>query len=346
MNGAMNPLVSILIPAFNSQEWIADTLRSALAQTWERKEIIVVDDGSGDQTLAIAKTFASKDVLVVTQENQGAATARNKALSLSQGDYIQWLDADDVLGEDKITRQLERAQKADDPLKLLSAAWGTFMYRLRRAKFGPTRLWSDQAPLEWLLHKMHYNLHMQTATWLVSRALTDAAGPWDTRLSFDDDGEYFCRVLLQSTGVLFVQESKVYYRLPAMGNLSYIGQSDRKLASLLLSMRLHMHYLRSLEESDRVRCACLRYMQTWFPYFYPERSDLMEELQQTAKSLGGQLSLPPLSWKYVWIHAIFGQRWARQAQQFLPSARWAIVRTLDRLLSNIENKVTRSHRAV
>ena len=50
----MQPLVSILIPAFNAQEWMADTLRSALAQTWERKEIIIVDDGSTDQTLAIA----------------------------------------------------------------------------------------------------------------------------------------------------------------------------------------------------------------------------------------------------------------------------------------------------
>lgn len=331
----MDSLVSILIPAFNSQEWIADTLRSALAQTWKRKEIIVVDDGSSDQTLAVAKTFASKDVLVVTQENQGAATARNKALSLCQGDYIQWLDADDVLGAEKIARQLEVAQRADDPLKILSAEWGLFMYRLSRAKFVPTRLWNDQMPVEWLLHKLQYNLHMQTATWLVSRALTDAAGPWDTRLSFDDDGEYFCRVLLQSTGVLFVQGAQVFYRLPSVGNVSYIGQSDSKVASLLLSMRLHMQYLRSLEESDRVRYACVRYMQTWLPNFYPERPDIVKELEGTALSLGGQLSPPPLTWKYDWIRALFGWKWAKQAQRVLPSARWSFERTLDKFLFRI-----------
>ena len=69
----MPPLVSILIPAYNAERWIAATIQSALAQTWARKEIIVVDDGSRDQTLRIAREFASKAVSVITQENQGAA---------------------------------------------------------------------------------------------------------------------------------------------------------------------------------------------------------------------------------------------------------------------------------
>ena len=101
------PLVGILIPAFNSAPWIAETIRSALAQTWPRKEIIVVDDGSTDDTLAVARRFASGQVAVATQPNQGAAAARNTALSMSQADVIQWLDADDLLAPDKIARQME-----------------------------------------------------------------------------------------------------------------------------------------------------------------------------------------------------------------------------------------------
>src|SRR5713101_6428833 len=103
----VKPLVSILIPAYNAQSWIGETLQSAISQTWDRKEIIVVDDGSKDDTLAIARQFESCGVRVVTQKNQGAAAARNKAFSLSQGDFIQWLDADDLLASDKITKQLE-----------------------------------------------------------------------------------------------------------------------------------------------------------------------------------------------------------------------------------------------
>jgi cellulose synthase/poly-beta-1,6-N-acetylglucosamine synthase-like glycosyltransferase len=68
----MRPLVSILVPAYNAEPWIADTIRSAIGKTWPRREIIVVDDGSIDRTLAVAREFASKDVLVVTYENQGA----------------------------------------------------------------------------------------------------------------------------------------------------------------------------------------------------------------------------------------------------------------------------------
>ncbi|PYK71260.1 MAG: hypothetical protein DME42_11085 [Verrucomicrobia bacterium] len=81
----MTPLVSILIPAYNAERWIGDTIQSALAQTWPRAEVIIVDDGSRDRTFQTARQFASKTVSVVTQENQGASAARNRAFELSQG---------------------------------------------------------------------------------------------------------------------------------------------------------------------------------------------------------------------------------------------------------------------
>ena len=119
----MRPLVSILIPAYNAQAWISDTLRSALAQTWEPKEIIVVDDGSTDRTLAIARRFESSQLRVVSQKNQGAAAARNTAYSLSKGDFIQYLDADDLMAPDKIARQMEALGPCQSTRVLLSGSW-------------------------------------------------------------------------------------------------------------------------------------------------------------------------------------------------------------------------------
>jgi glycosyltransferase involved in cell wall biosynthesis len=333
----LKPLVSILIPAFNAQEWITDTLRSAVAQTWERKEIIVVDDGSSDGTMAIAQRFESDCVRVVTQKNQGAAAARNKAFSLSRGDYIQWLDADDLLAPDKITRQTEALNQCRSARTLLSSEWGRFLYRSHRAKFVPTALWSDLSPIEWLLRKMSQNLHMQTATWLVSHELTEAAGPWDTRLLGDDDGEYFCRVLLKSDGIRFVPGAKVYYRASGSSSLSYIGRSNEKLEAQWCSMQLHIGYLRSLDDSQRVRAACLRYLQNWLIHFYPKRLDLVEQMQQMAAELGGKLKDPRLSWKYSWIKPVFGLALAKNAQITLPRLRWAVVRFWDRTLFRIEN---------
>jgi len=335
---ALKPLVSILVPAYNSQQWIADTLRSAIAQTWEQREIIVVDDGSTDQTLTIARQFESDGVRVFTQKNNGAAAARNKAFSLSQGDYIQWLDADDLLASDKIAKQIATIDQRVSKRTLLSSAWGNFLYRRNRARFAQTALWCDLPSNEWLLRKMAQNLHMQTATWLVSRELTEAAGPWNTGLLVDDDGEYFCRVLLQSDGVRFVPEAKVYYRATGGGSLSYIGRSKGKQASQWRSMELHIDYLRSLEDSPRVRDACLKYIHNWLIFFYPESLDIVEQAKRKAGELGGHLDLPSLSWKYSWIKAVFGWGLAKRAQVLLPRLRWSFVRFWDKAMSQLEKK--------
>jgi glycosyltransferase involved in cell wall biosynthesis len=325
----VQPLVSIIIPAFNSQQWIGDTLRSAIGQSWKRKEIIVIDDGSTDQTLVVARQFQSGYVRVVAQSNRGAAAARNTGMSLSQGDYIQWLDADDLLGPDKIARQMEVLQEHRSKRTLLSSAWGRFIYRYSHAKFSRTALWNDLSPVEWLLHKMGSNLFMQTATWLVSRELTEAAGPWDTTMLSDDDGEYFCRVLQQSDGVQFMPESRVYYRKLGSGGLSYIGLSGKKVEAHWRSMKLHIACLRSLEESERVRAACATYLQTSLIYFYPERLDIFREAELLAKELGYELTVPPLSWKYSWLNEVFGYATAKRARFAMPKMLDRVRRTWD-----------------
>jgi glycosyltransferase involved in cell wall biosynthesis len=328
----MKPLVSILIPAYDAERWIADTIQSALAQTWPRKEIIVVDDGSSDETLRVARQFASETVSIVTQENQGAGAARNKALELCQGDYIQWLDADDLLSPDKIARQMEAVEECQSKGTLLSSAWGYFMYRPSHAQFVPTSLWCDLCPLEWLLRKWENNLHMQTATWLVSRELTKAAGPWDTRLFNNDDGEYFCRIILASDGIRFVPDAKVFYRITGSSRWSHIGRSNKKIEGHLLGMQLQIAHLRSREDSERVRAACLNHLQIWFIQFYPEQVALVKELEQLAATLGGRLNVPQLSWKYIWIQKIFGWTVAKRAQLYYNRCKSSVLRSWDRIL--------------
>jgi len=328
----MTPLVSILIPAYNAEAWIAATIKSALNQTWSRKEIIIVDDGSDDQTLAVGRRFASKAVSVVTQENRGAAAARNKAYSLAQGEYIQWLDADDLLAPDKVDRQLETLDGGQNKRTLCSGSWGAFYYRIQSARFQPSPLWADLSPVEWLLRKMGQNCHMQTATWLVSRELTEAAGPWDTRLLGDDDGEYFCRVLKASDGVRFVPEARVYYRHVGSNRLSYVGRSDKKLDAQFLSMQLHIQYLRSLEDSERSRVACVRYLQKYMLDFCPERPDIVKQMEQMASLLGGRLETPRAGWKYYWIQRIFGWKAAKRALILLPDLKNTVIRRFDKVM--------------
>ena len=332
----MQPLVSILIPAYNAERWLVDTIESAIAQTWPQKEIIVVNDGSTDRTLAIARQIERNAVRVVTQPNQGAAAARNKALSMSRGDYIQWLDADDLLSPDKVAHQMRATAETKNKRTLFSCPWAYFRYRPAKANFIANPLWSDLDPTEWMTKKCEGNWHMQTATWLVTRELVETAGPWDTRLLGDDDGEYFARVISASSGIRFVPQSKVYYRITPSSRLSYIGRADKKMEAHLLGMKLQIAYLRSRQDSDRVRAACVSYLQTSLPFFYPERPDLVQEAQQLAASLGGRLFLPKASWKYALIEKLFGFGAAKHTQSYYNRGKSFVLGAWDRIMQSFE----------
>jgi glycosyltransferase involved in cell wall biosynthesis len=337
----LEPLVSILIPAYNAERWLAASLRSAIAQTWKHKEIIVVDDGSRDGTLAIARQFDEQGVKVFNQPNQGAAAARNNALTQSCGDYIQWLDADDLLGPQKIERQMRVLLSAHDERLLPSCAWGRFRFRSSRAEFAPTALWNDLSPAEWLRRKMSLNLHMQTATWLISRKITEASGPWDPTMYVDDDGEYLCRVLRNSSGVRFVEGSAVYYRTLANESLSYIGRSDKKIEAQWRSMKLHIECLLALDDSEQSRRAAVAHIQTWVGLFYPDRLDLVRQAEELAKRLGGSLRKPEMPKKYEWIGRMLGEGAALRAKRVFPRLKAVVQGSWDRAIWRIEKSLGR-----
>jgi len=328
----MKPLVSILIPSYNAEEWIVDTVESALAQTWSRKEIVIVDDGSNDSTLALARRYESKHVCIVSQRNQGGAAARNTAFAHCQGDYIQWLDADDLLAPDKVTKKMAIAEQCADDRILGSSAWAYFMYRPSAARFAPTPLWDDLLPMEWMLRKWSHNVHMQTATWLVSRELSSAAGPWNTELLGDDDGEYFARVVLASRGVRFAPDARVFYRVVGTSRLSYIGRSNRKLEAHFRSIQLQIGHVRSLDDGPRVRAAIVNYLQTWLPHFYPERLDLVDEMRSLASAVGGELQIASIGGKYALIDMMLGRVAAKKAQLHYNAGKTFVLRSWDKLL--------------
>lgn len=319
------PLVSILIPAYNAGRWIGETLRSALDQTWPAIEVIVVDDGSRDDTLAVARRFEGEKVKVLTKPNEGAAATRNAAFAASRGQYIQWLDADDLLAPDKIENQMKVVASSGDRLELLSGSFGEFLVRPERAHFRPTLLWQDLTPVEYLINKFTHNAWMNPGAWLVSRELTERSGPWDVRLSLDDDGEYFSRVVAHSKGMRFVPEARVYYRRGNAGSLSR-AVSDRACESLLLSLGLCIEHLRGLEDSEKTRRAGVTMLQSFVDNtdcFCPDAPARFDRAQQLAARLGGRLAPHRLTWKYAPIKAVFGWKAARWTRHAWSSAKLA-----------------------
>ncbi|HEY1790625.1 MAG TPA: glycosyltransferase family 2 protein [Verrucomicrobiae bacterium] len=330
----MKPLVSILICAYNAEKTIAETLESALAQTWPRKEIIVLNDGSKDRTPEIIRQF--KDVKLISTENQGFSNAQNNVFGHSQGDYIQYLDADDLLAPDKIERQILALQKVGNPRILASSPWAYFYHRTKGTRFVDNSLCQSLSPVEWLVRKMGENDHMQNATWLVHRELAEKAGPWDASLNYDQDGEFFCRVLLGSDGTCFVPGTGIYYRRTGSSSISFIGNSNQKKESLLVSMKLHIKYLLSLEDSERTRAACVTYLRNWFHHYYLQRTDLAAEIEAIAASLGGRLEPPKLPWKYAWMQKALGWQTATAIQMNYNKLKSKIFRTWDKIAFQYE----------
>ena len=306
-----DPLVSILVPCCNAAPWLAATLESALAQTWPQCEILVVDDGSRDDSLALARRFEARGVRVFAQPNAGASAARNRALREAHGDFFQFLDADDLLAPGKIAAQLALLA-GRPPAALATCAWGRFTADPAEARFVDDAVFRDFAPLDFLVLAGTTGAMMHPSAWLVPRAVAERAGPWDESLSLNDDGEYFCRVALAGTELAFcaAPDAKSYYRSGLPGSLSQRrGEPARR--SQFRSHELVAQHLLAAENSARTRRAIAETFQRFIYDFFPSPPDLMRAAAARVAEFGGSTQPPPmgpktsalarlLGWKNVW----------------------------------------------
>src|SRR5262249_39213835 len=111
MTSADAPLVSVVLPAYNAERTIAASLASIAAQTVTELEVIVVDDGSTDDTIRVAKSTDRGDLRVISQANAGHAAARNTGVSAARGRYVAFLDADDLWLPEKLERQMDEIRR-------------------------------------------------------------------------------------------------------------------------------------------------------------------------------------------------------------------------------------------
>ena len=300
----MPPLVSILIPCYNAAPWLAATLESALAQTHPRTEIILVDDGSRDDSLALARTFEPRGVRVIAQKNSGAGAARNHALRESRGDFLQFLDADDLLSPDKISAQLAHLATRP-PGQVATCAWGRFDHDPARANFADTAVFRDFAPLDFLLLAANENYMMHPAAWLVPRAIADRAGPWDETRSSNDDGEYFARVMLASAGLAFTPGARTYYRDHTSGSLRRTTSDVIRQGLFHSTQRLDAHLL-AAEDSPRTRRAVANIYQRTIYYIYPGTPALVRAAEARIRALGGSSVPPPMGSRTALLARLLG----------------------------------------
>jgi glycosyltransferase involved in cell wall biosynthesis len=299
-------LVSIVIPAYNAATWLATTLESAIAQTWRTIEIIVVDDGSADGTADVAQQYGSHGVKIVRQTNRGLSAARNTGLGNSRGDYIQFLDADDLLSPEKIEHQVALLQQSA-PRTLATARWARFRLDPSRALFPSSPLWRDLAPLEYLAHVARTGNAIPVHAWLLPRGIVDAVGPFSEELHLMEDHEYFARAVLASAGLRFSGKGCAYYRSFHGQSLSKDRQS-RGSTAMFRSVELATTHILAQGSSPELRRIAADYFQ-WVIYkLYPTRPDLIRRAEQRVSELGGSKVQPQMGREARVLARIFGWR--------------------------------------
>lgn len=317
-----HPLVSILVPCRNAAPWLAACLDSALGQTWPNCEVIVADDGSTDGSGEILAAYAGRGVQVLaTDSPRNAAAARNRALAAARGEFLQFLDADDLLHPDKIRHQMELLAR-DRPRTVVLSAIAHFPDGTDPAAADIDEGWPMRTaddPAEWLL-----DLHgangprgmVQTAQWLVPRAVVEAVGPWDESLTLDDDGEYFARVALGSAGIRFARKGLVYFRKHrrGAGNLSARGHdSAEHLRSALSALQKRSEWILVAPPepvaAQRTMAACFASLAV---EAYPRHPEIYEAARAEVQRLGGPFRVPPLGRKTDLLRRLVGWKLARR----------------------------------
>lgn len=305
-------LVSILIPCFNAEHTIGETLESVLSQSWQHIEIIVVDDGSADGSAAVVERFASRGVRLQRQSNKGQTAALNACLRSAQGDFVQYLDADDLLSPEKIELQMRRLVEAQG--FVASAEWGRFRNHWSEASFIPEEVWRDLSPLDWLAGSRAQGLGMMfPALWLIPRAVIEHVGPWREDLSLNNDAEYFTRMVLASSGVLFCPGARCYYRSGQGGNLS--GRKTR--AAWLSQFKVLDECERRVlarEDSERMRRGFALSWQHFAHAVYPYDRALAEQVLARGAKLHEVQIGPDGGPTFRLVSHVLGWRLARRLQ--------------------------------
>ncbi|MBD3789204.1 MAG: glycosyltransferase [Campylobacterales bacterium] len=326
LSSAHLPLVSVLIPLYNANRYISECLDSIICQTYKNLEVIIIDDGSTDNSLAIAREYETlhRHIKVYSQQNSGASAARNKAFAYAKGEYIQYIDADDCLHEDKIMVQMQNM--LEEETATLCFGKCEYFYKdkknilerdmeiYRQKQFDPCEF----------LYMMWLNAEaIPPLGYLMHRSLIEASGGWNEALSNNDDGEFFARVILASKNIIFVPKSISYYRTDTPGSLSK-EISQRASLSYIRSIELYVQHVKQCKQDfmPALKTVFTRALIQLYP-LDQEAADTLQKIKEKLGILGYRY--PKKTVLYDLLFWLFGIKRTAQLQTMLKSVRYRIV---------------------
>ncbi len=232
----MNPLVSIIIPAYNRAQLVVETLVSILDQTYKNWECIVVDDGSLDHSLKVIKEYTLRDSRIKIFERpgsliKGANSCRNFGFQKSLGDYIIWFDSDDLMTPDHIEKKVEAIEKQE--LDFIVAKTQNFKNGKMLEPYVYEKKSYGIKASDFILLKIHW----YTYDVLLKREIAEQIS-WNEKMKSWQDYNYFCKMLLTTENGDYLDEVLTHRRLHAISIQSTLTSSPKFFSIELLENRL------------------------------------------------------------------------------------------------------------
>jgi glycosyltransferase involved in cell wall biosynthesis len=292
--------VSIIIPVHNAANYIAATLKSVQNQTYQHLEVIVVNGGSTDTSIAIVEELKLPNLTIYHRENLGQASNSNYGIAKATGKLIKFLDADDILAEDCIEKMVEKWR--ENPNRLVFGEWHYFVSSINNVSWNYSPVYKDyESALDWYVDVHQYAGSMLAGwMWLIPVHILKKAGGWDEQLTITNDLEFSTRLILQSDGIGFASGAVHYYRKgvsSAMTSVMTINLPKSTSTSVINGLHKAFDNVISVENSARTRLVFSNLFQKWVYLFYPKHIAYVEQLEDTISKLGGS-TLKPAGGKF------------------------------------------------
>jgi len=199
-------LISVIIPAYNAEKYLAEALDSVFAQDYSPFEVIVIDDGSTDDTAGVVERYSQPGIRYHYQPNGGIAAARNTGINMAQGDWIAFIDADDLWMPHRLSAQVELLQEFPE---------AEFISGKVRQFISPDV--PEEQRKKYRIHAEDVQVHLMTAS-LIKRDVFNRVGPFNPDLLIAQDMEWVKRA--QEMGVVFIELDRlVFLRRQHSGNI-------------------------------------------------------------------------------------------------------------------------------
>jgi len=256
------------MPVYNASQYLRESIQSLIDQTYERWELIAIDDGSTDNSKEILNSYSDSRIKIFARENGGQCAATNTGLKHISGDFVQFFDADDLMDKDKISVQVE-ALKMHGNNCVAICKWAFFTETIADAKFKEEPIYFTAAPLDWLHKLWSYETMMPNHGYLIPREIIEKAGRYyDENLFLNIDFEYFTRMVVHADAVVYCPEAVCYYRKGIASAKTYRPHLSKRLSALESRCKAIGCVLQR-DQSEKTRYAC-KMALTILTYSYPE----------------------------------------------------------------------------